>query len=120
MKPLTILTAALLVISLCALPSAARQSSDVVSDDGLARICSQTKMKVLKELHGGQLPSGARTMSRRGAEVIPESQCPLIGGGGNATEYRITCYHAGNLVWCCSGGLCCDSAYGGYGCWHGS
>ena len=100
--------------------------------------CSEVKMKVLNVLHAaaacaekatkeGRVNDAkncwnafarqASVMSHRTGERIPDSECPHIGPGGGGVDLKITCYHADYLVWCCGGGMCCDSAYGGYGCW---
>ena len=102
-------------------------------------MCSQTKTKLQDQIGTAEacaekankkgrasdakncwnaFPSKTDVMSDRAqAEVIPESECPPIGPGEGSTGLKISCYHSGYLVWCCGGGRCCDSAYGGYGCW---
>ena len=72
-----------------------------LSDRGRAEVFAESEC----------VPRGAR------GEVVAESQRAPVDPGGGSVGLKISCYHAGSLVWCCGGGRCCDSAYGGYGCW---
>jgi hypothetical protein len=137
MKKLLTLIPALVVLVLFTGLGGAQQKP--ATEEMAQNMCSQTKMRLLDQIRTAEgcaeksnktvrvndakncwnaFPRNTKVMSDRvRAEVIPESECSPIGPGGGGIGVRISCYHAGNLVWCCGGGRCCDSAYGGYGCW---
>jgi hypothetical protein len=139
MKKLLTLALALVALAVFSGLGVAEQKGAEKSPARAQNMCSQTKMRLLDQLRTAEgcaekankegrvndakncwnaFPRNTHVMSDRArAEVIPESECPPVGPGGGSVG-RISCYHAGNLVWCCGGGMCCDSAYGGYGCWR--
>lgn len=137
MKKYLTLASALVVLALFTGLGVADQKP--ATQESEQNMCSQTKSSLLDQIRAAEacaekankkgrandakncwnaFPKKTDVMSDRAqAEVIPESECPPIGPGGGSTGLKISCYHSGYLVWCCSGGRCCDSAYGGYGCW---
>src|SRR3990167_1532265 len=137
MKKFLTLVSALVILALFTGLGGAEQKP--ATQESEQNMCSQTKMRLQDQIGTAEacaenankkgrasdakncwnaFPSKTDVMSDRAqAEVIPESECPPIGPGEGSTGLKISCYHSGYLVWCCGGGRCCDSAYGGYGCW---
>ena len=137
MKKFLTPVSAFVVLALFTVLGAAEQKP--ATQESAQNVCSQTKTRLQDQIRTAEacaekankkgrasdakncwnaFPTNTDVMSERAqAEMIPESGCPPIGPGGGSSGLKISCYHSGYLVWCCAGGRCCDSAYGGYGCW---
>jgi hypothetical protein len=107
--------------------SGAAAKTDQACSEASAKLAEQLRTLdacVKSSKHGADaackvaLPAKPKTMPDRRGQRIAAANCPAGSGGGGGGASRIACYHAGDLVWCCDRGLCCDSAYGGYGCWR--